>query len=70
MAARVEHHSKTPPESVITYWSTPTGIGRSGWTALRVRYPAFRCVFPVVDSLSSVLLVALFVYRLALGRHP
>jgi len=36
----------------------------------RSRYPAFRWVFPVVYSLSFVLFVALFVHRLALGRHP
>ena len=32
-------------------------------------YPAFRWIFPVLYSLSTVLFFALFVYQLALGRH-
>jgi hypothetical protein len=36
----------------------------------RSRYPAFRWVIPVPYSLTTVLFFALFVYRLALGRHP
>ena len=36
----------------------------------RARYPAFRWIFPLVYSLSTVLFIALFVYRLALARHP
>jgi hypothetical protein len=33
-------------------------------------YPAFRWIFPVLYSLSTVLFFSLFVYRMALGRHP
>jgi len=36
----------------------------------RARYPAFRWIFPLVYSLSTLLFLALFVYRLALARHP
>jgi hypothetical protein len=36
----------------------------------RSHYPAFRWIFPVVYSLSTVLFCALFVYQVALGRHP
>jgi hypothetical protein len=35
----------------------------------RSRYPAFRWVVPGIYSLSTVLFLALFLYRLALGRH-
>jgi hypothetical protein len=34
----------------------------------RSRYPAFRWVFPVQFSLAAVLFLALFAYRLSLGR--
>ena len=36
----------------------------------RSRYPAFRWIFPVLYSLSTLLFFALFVYRLVLGWHP
>ena len=35
----------------------------------RSRYPAFRWVVPGIYSLSTVLFLALFLYRLGLGRH-
>ncbi len=42
MTAHGKHPSQTPPEPVITYWSAPTGIGQSAWTALRVHYEKVR----------------------------
>jgi len=42
MAAHVKHHSNTPSEPVITYWSTPTGIGQSAWKALEAHHEKVR----------------------------
>jgi hypothetical protein len=42
-------------------------LGRLEGEGRRSRYPAFRWVFPVQYSVATVLFVALFVYRLALG---
>jgi glucose-6-phosphate isomerase len=42
MATRVKHASKTAPEPVITYWSTPTGIEGSAWKALGAHHEKVR----------------------------
>jgi len=44
MTAHAKHHPKTPSEPVITYWSTPTGIGQSAWKALAAHYKKVRAL--------------------------
>ena len=44
MAAHVKHHSSAPLEPVITYWSTPTGIGQSAWKALAAHQKKVRAL--------------------------
>jgi glucose-6-phosphate isomerase len=42
MATRVEHPSNTPLEPVVTYWATPTDVGRSAWEALGAHHEEVR----------------------------
>jgi hypothetical protein len=40
--ARTKHASSNRLEPVVTYWSTPTGIGRSAWRARRAHHEKVR----------------------------
>ncbi len=42
MPTHGKHHSNAHAEPVITYWSTPTGIGKSAWNALGAHYERVR----------------------------